>query len=109
MSIDVRTSEWDSLISGKKLVAADFWTEWCPCCVRLKAIFESAATDHQDIKFVKVNVQAEADIALRYGIRGIPAFAKEKKLAKLFVPDNVLRSVLKKYPKMYQSVFQIHR
>ena len=96
MSIDVRTSEWDYLISGKRLVAADFWAEWCPYCVRLKPIFESAATDYQDIKFVKVNVQAEADIASRYGIQGIPVikfFCEGKEVGEIvgFVPVNVLK------------------
>lgn len=72
MSVDVKTSEWDSLISGKNLVAADFWAPWCPFCMRLKPIFELAAQDYHDIKFVKINVQEEADLATRYGIRGIP-------------------------------------
>ncbi len=30
--------EWDSLIT-KKLIAADFWAPWFPCCMRLKPIF----------------------------------------------------------------------
>jgi len=38
MSTDVRSSEWDLLISGKKLVAADFWAPWCPYCMRLKPV-----------------------------------------------------------------------
>jgi thioredoxin 1 len=97
MSADVRTSEWDSLILSKKLVAADFWAEWCPYCVRLKPIFESAAKDYQDIKFVKVNVQAEADIASRYGIQGIPVikfFCEGKEVGEIvgFVPENVLKN-----------------
>jgi thioredoxin 1 len=97
MSIDIKTSEWDSLIAGKKLVAADFWAEWCPYCVRLKPIFESVAKNYQDIKFVKVNVQSEADIASKYGIRGIPVikfFCEGKEVGEIvgFVPENVLKN-----------------
>ena len=104
MSIDVKTSEWDSLISGEKLVAADFWAEWCPYCVRLKPIFESTARDYQDIKFVKVNVQAEADIASRYGIRGIPVikfFCEGKEVGEIvgFVPENVLKNRIEEISK----------
>jgi thioredoxin 1 len=104
MSIDVKTSEWDSLISGKKLVAADFWAEWCPYCVRLKPIFESTARDYQDIKFVKVNVQAEADIVSRYGIRGIPVikfFCEGKEVGEIvgFVPQNVLKNQIEEISK----------
>jgi len=73
-------------------VATDFWAEWCPYCVQLKPIFESTATYCQDIKFVKVNVQAEADIASRYGIRGIPVikfFCEGKEVGEIvgFVPE----------------------
>ena len=72
MSINIKTSEWDSLISGKDLVAADFWAPWCPFCIRLKPIFESVAQDHKAIKFVMINVQEEEDLAARYGVQGIP-------------------------------------
>ena len=47
MSTDVRSFEWESLISGKKLVAADFWAPWCPYCVRLKPVFDSVAKDYE--------------------------------------------------------------
>jgi len=73
MSTDIKSSEWDSLISGKKLVAADFWALSCPYCVRLKPIFDAVAKNYaDDIKFVKVNVNEEPDLASRYGIQGIP-------------------------------------
>ncbi len=73
MSTDIKSSEWDSLISGKKLVAADFWAPSCPYCVRLKPIFDAVAKKYADeIKFVKVNVNQEPDLASRYGIQGIP-------------------------------------
>jgi thioredoxin 1 len=73
MSTDIKTSEWDSLISGKKLVAADFWAPWCPYCMRLKPVFDSIAKDYEEkIRFVKLNLDEEPEIASRYGIRGIP-------------------------------------
>ena len=72
MSINVKTSEWDSLISGKDLVAADFWAPWCPFCIRLKPVFESVAQNQKAIKFVMINVQEEADLASKYGVQGIP-------------------------------------
>lgn len=74
MSTDIKSSEWDSLISGKNLVAADFWAPSCPYCVRLKPIFDAVAKNYapDDIKFVKVNVNLESDLASRYGIQGIP-------------------------------------
>jgi thioredoxin 1 len=73
MSIDItQEREWDSLVSGKKLVAADFWAPWCPYCMRLKPIFESLASNYPDITFVKINVDEQQELGSRYGIRGIP-------------------------------------
>ena len=73
MSKDMtQETEWDSLVSGKKLVAADFWAPWCPYCMRLKPIFESIASKFPDIEFVKLNVDEQEGLASRYGIRGIP-------------------------------------
>jgi thioredoxin 1 len=81
----------------------NFWAEWCPYCVRLKPIFESTATDYQDIKFVKVNVQAVADIASRYEIRGIPVikfFCEGKEVGEIgFVPENVLKKRIEEISK----------
>ncbi|MGA7369085.1 MAG: thioredoxin family protein [Nitrososphaeraceae archaeon] len=65
-------TEWDSLISEKKLIAADFWAPWCPYCMRLKPIFESTSSKYPDIVFVKVNVDEQEGLASRYGIQGIP-------------------------------------
>lgn len=104
MSVDLKTSEWDSLISDKNLVAADFWAQWCPYCVRLKPIFESVAKDYQNIKFVKVNVQEEAELASRYGIQGIPVikfFCEGKEVGEIvgFVPENELKKQVEKIAK----------
>ncbi len=104
MSVDIKTSEWDPLISDKKLVAADFWAPWCPFCVRLKPIFESVAKEYQDIKFVKVNVQEEGDLASRYGVRGIPIikfFCEGKEVGEVvgYVPQDVLKKQLEKIAK----------
>lgn len=73
MSLDItQETAWASLVSGKKLVAADFWAPWCPFCLRLKPIFESLANKYPDIRFVKINVDEQQELASRYDIQGIP-------------------------------------
>ena|SRR5215218_5163981 len=67
-----KNSEWDSPVSGKQLVAADFWAPLCPYCMSFKPVFESMSLKDQDIKFVRVNVDQMPDIASRYGTQGIP-------------------------------------
>ncbi|HYZ59523.1 MAG TPA: thioredoxin family protein [Nitrososphaeraceae archaeon] len=96
MSSDItQETEWNSLISGKKLVAADFWAPWCPYCMRLKPIFESIASKYPDITFVKINVDEQGSLASRYGIRGIPVikcFCEGREVGEIvgYVPQNEL-------------------
>lgn len=72
MAVDAKTKEWNNLASGKILVAADFWAPWCPYCKMLKPVFELVAENYPAIKFVKINVDEEPELASRYGIQGIP-------------------------------------
>lgn len=87
MSLDItRATEWNTLVSDKKLVAADFWAPWCPYCMRLKPIFESIASKYLEIRFVKINVDEQQELASRYGIRGIPVikfFCEEKEVGEI--------------------------
>ena len=48
MSTDIRSSEWDSLISDKELSSRYFWAPWCPYCMRLKPVFDSVAKDYAE-------------------------------------------------------------
>jgi thioredoxin len=101
---DVKTSQWDSLISEKNLIAADFWAPWCPFCVKLKPIFESVSKDYSEIKFVKVNVQEEEDLARRYGIQGIPVikfFCEGIEVGEIvgYVPKDALKKEIEQIAK----------
>ncbi len=69
---DVKEAEWDQLLSQDGLIAADFWAIWCPFCMQLKPVFEEVSNDFADVKFVKINVQDEPNIASKYGVQGIP-------------------------------------
>jgi thioredoxin len=97
MALDVKSSDWDSLITDKKLLAVDFWAPYCQYCMKLKPVFEVIAKDYPDIKFVKVNVEQDPDIASKYGIRGIPVikfFCEGKEIGEIVgnVPQAVLKS-----------------
>lgn len=65
--------EFDQLISLEKLVIADFYADWCgPCQVLLPAIAEIAKEYQGRAEVVKVNVDNNKDLAIRFGIRNIP-------------------------------------
>ena len=55
-------------------VLVDFWAEWCWPCKMIAPIVEEIAGDYAGkVKVGKVNVDFNNQVAMQYGIRGIPA------------------------------------
>ena len=55
-----------------KLVFMDCYTTWCGPCKMLAPVLEEMADEYKQVKFVKVDVDQDVDLARRYGIQSIP-------------------------------------
>ena len=49
----------------------DFWAEWCGPCHAVCPVLERIA-EERNLKFVKVNIDENQELAMRYGIQSIP-------------------------------------
>jgi thioredoxin 1 len=59
--------------SKNSKVLVDFYTKWCMPCKLMDPIFKTLESEYPGIKFVKVNIDINPKIALKYDIDSVPS------------------------------------
>jgi thioredoxin 2 len=84
-------------------VIVDFWADWCGPCHMMAPVYERIAAEFEPgARFLKLDTEAEPQIAARYSIRSIPTLIvfKDGKVAAQqagAVSDSMLRNWLRQY------------
>ena len=60
----------EDIKKGKVLV--DFYATWCGPCRMLGPVLEDLATDRNEIKIIKIDVDENRELAKKYGIMSVP-------------------------------------
>ncbi|MCS6829811.1 MAG: thioredoxin [bacterium] len=85
----VTTDQFDTeVLQSSVPVLVDFWAIWCGPCKAIAPHVEAISQEYAGrAKVVKVNVDEEPELALRYGIQSIPTllFFKDGKVQDMIV------------------------
>jgi len=72
MANDVTDATFENeVLQADRPVLVDFWAEWCGPCHAVYPVLEKIA-DEKNLKLVKVNIDENQELAMRYGIQSIP-------------------------------------
>ncbi|MEY4851938.1 MAG: hypothetical protein RLY64_657 [Bacteroidota bacterium] len=74
MAHTITTGNFEELVKNSgKVALVDFWAAWCGPCRMVGPVVEEIATEMGDTAVIgKVDVDAEGDLAMEFGIRNIP-------------------------------------
>lgn len=72
MKVIANTKEFDDVLASGKKILVDFYADWCGPCKMLAPVLENLANEVSDVEVVKVNVDANNELAARYGVMSIP-------------------------------------
>lgn len=66
--------EFEAETKGPGLVVVDFFTTWCGPCKKIAPFIEQLAQKYPEVKFIKVDIERNEDIAAPRRISSIPTF-----------------------------------
>ena len=104
-AIELTDANVDQALQRFPLIVVDCWAPWCGPCRMMTPVIDELAREYAGkIVFGKVNVDENAQTAMKYGIRSIPALLifQDGKVADQIIgaqPKQALEPQLTKYLK----------
>ena len=93
-------NELDEVLRNNKKVLVDVWAPWCGPCRMLGPIVEKVASTTEGLTTIKINLDDNEEVAVRYGIEAIPTLLvfEDNELVNRslgFIPEAQVRNLVK--------------
>lgn len=62
----------EEVLNSEMPVVVDFWAQWCGPCKMMAPVVSEIARDFTNIKVCKLDIDACAELAIRYNVMSIP-------------------------------------
>lgn len=62
----------DEVLLAPGVVVVDYWADWCSPCKQLAPIIDELSREYPDVKFVKVDTNAQPGLAAQQGVLQLP-------------------------------------
>lgn len=71
--MDVTDEEFNEIVNNShKIVVVDFFAEWCMPCLMISPIIDELSESMNEVKFVKMNIDENKDLAANLNVSSIP-------------------------------------
>lgn len=79
MIINITKENFQSeVLKSDKKVLLDFWATWCGPCMMLSPTVDEVANEVSNVKFGKINVDEQGELAQQFRISSIPTLVVVK-------------------------------
>lgn len=99
--IEIKNTEHfeQEVIGESGIVFIDFYATWCMPCKVMSPIIEEIAKEHQEVKFVKIDIDKNEELAIKYNVMSIPTMMimKNGEVTKTFVGIINKESIIKEF------------
>ena len=73
MAKKITTAEFENeVLKAEGKVIVDFFATWCGPCKMLAPVLDEFSKAHEEIKIVKIDVDEETPLAIKFGVASIP-------------------------------------